>query len=265
MNKYFDKDDNKLIFEKEEATSVFWDKHWKIDNLKQYLENASNNNFVIKFTKKYLSKESKILEGGCGRGQFVYLLDKNGYNAYGVDYAKKTVEGVKKNFPDLNISLGDVRRLDFSDNSFDGYWSLGVIEHFYEGYDEILKEMDRLIKRDGFLFLTFPNFNFLRKIKAKFGFYKKFDKNNFNKERFYQFALDHRDVIKKFNKDNFELVDKKYLNGAKGLKDDLKILQPILSKIYRSKNILARIIKKVITLLFSPFCGHVVLLVFRKK
>ena len=44
----------------------------------------------------------------------------------------------------------DLDDLPVEDESVDGYWSLGVIEHFYDGYGEILSEMHRVIKRDGF-------------------------------------------------------------------------------------------------------------------
>ena len=69
------------------------------------------------------------------------------------------------------MTCQDVRNLNFDDGFFDGYWSLGVIEHFYEGYERIIKEVNRVIKRNGFVFLTFPSLSFLRKFKSKWGLY----------------------------------------------------------------------------------------------
>lgn len=42
--------------------------------------------------------------------------------------------------------MQDVRKLQFADGFFDGYWSLGVIEYFWEGYNEIVNEVKRVIK-----------------------------------------------------------------------------------------------------------------------
>jgi len=52
--------------------------------------------------------------------------------------------------------FSDVRKLNFPDHYFDGYWSLGVIEHFYKGYDEIIHKIYRVLHPGGFLFLTVP-------------------------------------------------------------------------------------------------------------
>ena len=49
--------------------------------------------------------------------------------------------------------------------SVDAYWSLGVIEHFFNGYKEIAEEANRILKNKGFIFLTFPSMNILRKQK----------------------------------------------------------------------------------------------------
>ncbi|GAI52286.1 unnamed protein product, partial [marine sediment metagenome] len=104
-----------------------------------------NNRFIIGHTKKYLSPGAKVLEGGCGRGNKVYALYQHGYDAYGVDYAEETVKKVNQYAPELKITVDDIRNLNFEDGFFDGYWSLGVIEHFYDGYDAMLREMHRVL------------------------------------------------------------------------------------------------------------------------
>ena len=64
---------------------------------------------------------------------------------------------MKRHRPELHPVLGDVRNLPLEDDSVDGYWSLGVIEHLYDGYGDIFREMYRVIRRDGYLFLTFSH------------------------------------------------------------------------------------------------------------
>ena len=135
--RYYDKENRRLVYIEENATPEFWDRQWKDEKLKQSILAGAKEHFVFPITKRYLKTGSKILEGGCGKGQFVYSLHTRGYDAHGVDFAEKTVEKIRALVPELKIHLGDVRKLEFPDASFDGYWSLGVIEHFPEGYDAI--------------------------------------------------------------------------------------------------------------------------------
>ncbi len=68
-------------------------------------------------------------------------MQAHGYQSAGVDFAKETIERVKEIIPKLDVRVGDVRDLQFPDNYLTGYWSLGVIEHFWDGYYDILEEM----------------------------------------------------------------------------------------------------------------------------
>lgn len=265
--KYFDEKNCRIIFENQKATSDFWDKHWDTADFRNSILSGKNDNFVSKFTKKFISPHmsKKILEGGCGKGQFVYSLKTSGYDAYGVDYAKKTVERINEIMPDLKVSYGNVENLDFPNDYFDGYWSLGVIEHFFDGYAKIAAEMTRVINKKGFLFLTFPNMSPLRKLKAKSGKYARFEEESFDASNFYQFALNHNDVIHEFEGLGFKLVCKKPFDGIKGLKDEVKFLENKLQKIYNGKSMFSKVLSAIISKIFAPFAGHSILLIFKKN
>jgi len=256
----------RLLFFKTKANSDFWDKHWKKYDLKKSITKSKNNNFIIKNTKKFL-KTGRILEGGCGRGDKVYCLQENGYDAYGVDYALKTIEKIKTALPELKVSVADVRKLPFEDNFFDGYWSLGVIEHFYEGYLDILKEMKRVVRKGGYIFLTFPYMSPLRKLKAKLGLYKKLDKNKINKNEFYQYALNPESVIKTFQKYGFTFKYQKSWDGIKGFKDEVTLLKTPLQKLYdyKRKKSIIRKVRKAVNNLLKPFASHMMLLIFKNS
>ncbi|MCK9378656.1 MAG: methyltransferase domain-containing protein [Candidatus Moranbacteria bacterium] len=265
--KYFDKINNQLIFIKKKSTPMFWDKHWENFDISNEIKKGSRDQFISRITKRYItpSTTKKILEGGCGMGQFVYSLEINGYNAYGIDYAKKTIKKINESMPSLKISFGNVQNTQFPDNFFHGYWSLGVIEHFFEGYDNIISEMSRIIKPKGYLFITFPYMSPIRKIKSRFGLYTIFSRKKFQKNDFYQFALDYKKVQRDIEKKGFSLVKKMPFDGIKGLKDEITIIKPLLQKIYDSQNIFIRILKITISALFSPLTSHSILLVFKKN
>lgn len=166
MQRYYDSKFDRLIYIGQAATDQFWDEHWETDDFRKAIT-SNPNSYVTKITKKYLSIGSRILEGGCGQANNVYALHKYGFDVIGLDYASETVKKIKLNAPELSIKLGDVRKLPFDDNYFDGYWSLGVIEHFWLSYDDIASEMARVIRGGGYLFITFPMMSSLRQWKAK--------------------------------------------------------------------------------------------------
>jgi len=264
--KFYDPENKRLIIFKQKVSSEYWDQHWQGQraDFTKIVKSGKNNLFLKKFTRKFLAPHSKVLEGGCGTGRNVYGLKNWGYDVYGVDFAFQTVKKIKGHFPELKIFVQDVRKLDFPDNFFDGYWSLGVIEHFWKGYGEILEEAKRVIKPKGYLFLTFPYISPLRKLKARLGFYKTWKPDSVKKDDFYQFILDKEKVKANIEKYGFELVLKCPFDATKGLKDEVFWLRPIFQKIYDSQMIIAKRIRYINSILFSKAVGHIILLVFRK-
>lgn len=258
MEKFYDKKNNRLVYVNKSATSDFWDEHWASGDISKVIYSMPNS-WIVKVTKRFLPYNSQILEGGCGPAKHVYALQKHNYNVVGVDYAKNTVDNLKKVAPELNIVLGDVFDLPFNDNSFDGYWSLGVIEHFWDGYDVIIDEMKRTIKSNGYLFITFPQMSILRKMKAKINKYKTLTSVKKEPKGFYQFALDPHNVIENVQKRGFKLVLKESRDGLKGIKDEVKYLNHCLSNISNLK------LKKIISELGNMLnYGHICLLVFKR-
>jgi len=262
--RYYDRENKRLVYLKENASSEYWDSHWDGLSVKKIKTQRPQNNFCVKLTKKYLAESSIILEGGCGFSDNVYALQTSGYKCVGIDFAKKTVKKVNELAPELDVREGDVFDLKLEDNSLDGYWSLGVVEHFWDGYNGIANEMYRTIKKDGYLFLTFPAMSPLRKIKSKLFGYKNLT-NKTNVDEFYQFALDPNLIIEHYESKGFELEEKFFFDAVKGIKDEVSLLKPILQKIYDGKfpkhGLLIRIIEK----LFAQYAGHCVCLVLQNK
>jgi hypothetical protein len=264
MRIYYDKENRRLVYIGESATPKFWNSHWDAENFKEAIERGKNNRFVLKTLNKYVpGKTERILEGGCGMGPVVYCMHVHGYEAIGVDFAEKTIERVKDAVPELDVRVGDVRNLPFPDNYFIGYWSLGVIEHFWNGYPDIITDMRRVLINGGYVFLTFPYMSHLRRLKAKLGLYKEF--NGDEKERFYQFALNPETVIKDFEGAGFKLLYKKPRSGLKGFKDEISVLKPILQKLYdyQGNNLGINGIAFVLDRTLCIFAGHMIFLVFK--
>ena len=265
--RYFDKKNNRLVYIFKRANSKFWDKKWTNTNLKKSILSTPKNNLVTKTTKKFIKpfSDKKILEGGCGNGHFVYSLQQNGYSAFGIDYARQTVTEINKIFSSLHITTSSVKKIPFPNNYFDGYWSLGVIEHFFNGYKEITREMERVIKPNSYLFITFPYMSPLRKIKTKFNHYPIFNSQKLKTTEFYQFALDAKKVQEDLEKLSFVLIKKKPLDAIKGLKDEIPPLKKHLQKFYDSQNIFVQIAGFLLFKPLTPLTGHSILLIFKKN
>lgn len=93
-----------------------------------------------------LQQNQKILELGCGRGDFIIEFKKNGLDAYGVD-----ISNFSKNFfPDLKFEEVDLEKdkLPYNDNTFDVVYSKFFIEHFYYP-EKIFQEAHRVLKPGG--------------------------------------------------------------------------------------------------------------------
>ncbi|MFX0022552.1 MAG: class I SAM-dependent methyltransferase [Candidatus Hermodarchaeota archaeon] len=262
---YLDPVRNQLIYVEKVPTSKFWDTHWTVEKEIRNQILGIKESIVSRITKIYLKPENGIiLEGGCGKGHHVATLRNNGYRAIGLDFAKETVEKLNEYIPELDIRYGDVRKIPFDNNYFIGYWSFGVIEHFWEDYESIALEMHRVIKKNGYLFLSFPYMSPLRNFKAIFGFYSIW--NGKRPQNFYQYALNSHLVIKEFEKLGFKLIKTIPHDGIKGTKDEIKIIRPLLQRIYdfKGNNILNYYSKRILFKVLSPFASHMIILIFRK-
>jgi len=264
MKIYYDKEKRRLVYVEKSTTPDSWDSRWATENFKESIERAKDSRFILGVLRKYIpDKKGRILEGGCGRGQWVYCMHVHGYEGVGIDFAKKTVGKTKEVFPELDVRLGDVRDLQFPDNYFVGYWSLGVIEHFQDGYREILNEIKRVLINGGYLFLSFPYMSVLRRWKVKLGLYKEFTGEE--KESFYQFVLNPDEAIRDLEASGFKLIKRRPLSGLKGFKDEFSIFKPLLQKLYdyQGESLWVMGFRYVLDRVLAVFTGHMIFLVLR--
>ena len=112
-------------------------------------------------TKEYnLKKDSKILELGCGRGEFLNEFTKLGMSGYGIDLSNYADNYCKN----AEIKVVDITKEDvpYPDNSFDVVFSKSFIEHFYYP-EEVFKEAYRVLKTSGILINLTPEWNYIYK------------------------------------------------------------------------------------------------------
>jgi 2-polyprenyl-3-methyl-5-hydroxy-6-metoxy-1,4-benzoquinol methylase len=112
-----------------------------------------------------MSTIKKILEIGCGSGGFAWWLSRlepRFTKVIAVDFSDVAISKAKSLFetmpPHLDFQVGDITNLqDFKSEEFDTVISCETIEHVENPQGAVL-ELSRVLKPDGNLFLTTPNY-----------------------------------------------------------------------------------------------------------
>jgi len=106
----------------------------------------------------------RVLEVACGRGGFARLLASNGARVFGADFSAAALRiAQQKSAQDGNATHGialaqaDAQTLPYADESFDVVISCETIEHLLDPL-AALKEMARVTRAAGVLYLTTPNY-----------------------------------------------------------------------------------------------------------
>ena len=100
----------------------------------------------------------RILDIGCGQGDFVHVAQESGWEATGIEYSEAAVALCKKR----GLRVQDSGEVDDLENkaSFDVVTAFEVIEHMLSPSDLFLRAY-QLLRPGGLLYLTTPNFDAL--------------------------------------------------------------------------------------------------------
>lgn len=105
---------------------------------------------------RQLPKGARILDGGCGLGDWTMCLARQGFSVAGLDLSRETIGQLQVRFPEAEFKAGDIRHTEFQDGQFDAYFSWGVFEHFEAGLQPCIVEAFRVLKPGGYLFISTP-------------------------------------------------------------------------------------------------------------
>jgi dolichol-phosphate mannosyltransferase len=144
-----------------------WDGYWQ--------KSAGNSGILYdliaawyrqQFIRKNLDKAilaefptgSTLLHAGCGSGQ----VDRNLQHSMKItalDISKGALRLYSRNNPKaIDVVHGDIMALPFQAETFDGYYNLGVVEHFTPGQIlKILSEAKRVLRPGGRMVIFWPH------------------------------------------------------------------------------------------------------------
>jgi len=139
----------------------FWTARWQSIGAVSY-ERALRGHLAHQLRdtwKRWVPSGTRVLEAGCGLGHFTVAARALGHRAEGLDWSEPTISRLRERFPSIPWHVGDVRRMQFADGTFDSIYSPGVCEHFEEGPAGVLSEMRRVLRPGGLVVVTAPCFN----------------------------------------------------------------------------------------------------------
>ncbi len=150
---------------------------------KEYL-NSNDGKKMIKAIE-LCGSGNKVLDIGSGGGYIALEIKKHNNGVTCLDLQPQAIADAKKK--GLKGVVGKAQSLPFKDNTFDVVFMAEVIEHFLDT-QKALMEVRRVLKRNGTIIITTPNFNSFRdRILLLFG-----------KLQAYAYHVDH---VKLFNKE----------------------------------------------------------------
>ena len=108
--------------------------------------------------RRQFGRGSRLIHAGCGGGQVDQGLHER-VRITALDISPDALLLYQENNPTVQqIQHGDILALPYDDASFDGYYSLGVVEHFTDAeIARILAEAHRVLRPRGRIVLFWPH------------------------------------------------------------------------------------------------------------
>jgi len=149
-----------------------WNKAFK-NKGKIFLDAQEDMQRIVKLFKERGVK--RILDLGCGSGGHAVFLAKAGFGVFGIDIAKNGIEITKKWLKEegkkaADLRIGDIyKKLPYASNFFDALISTQTLHHNkIENIRKLIKEIERILKPHGLLFVTVAKHMTNKQIKESF-------------------------------------------------------------------------------------------------
>jgi SAM-dependent methyltransferase len=194
----------------------------------------------LKVINKYIYKYSKVVDMGCGPGDWVHKMNSSGFSCAGVDFSEKLYYLSKNRYPKYKFYCNDIRDTSIDSNSIDAVISWGVVEHDEKGIESALIEFFRILKNKGTIIITVPYDDSKARIASKY-------QTSSHGTKFFQYFLNELDIETATIRSNLELIEW----GMTGPSTIAK-LSPRLYSIF-SKNIT---ILRLSTFMFNLISGN---------
>jgi len=179
-----------LAYYSRSATTEFWTEHWGGHTVDELLRIARESP-LTELIERHLPAAGRLLEAGCGLGQYVLLFRERGRAAVGADWSQEALRaGAGLGAP---LAAMDLRALAVVTGGIAAYLSLGVVEHDPDGPDAILREAARVVPFGGALLLSVPYWNGVRRLATPY-LRRQARRTREAGGQFYQYAFTRREL-----------------------------------------------------------------------
>jgi len=131
---------------------------------KKYQETMDSFSAGLDLLEKHRPSRGKLVDVGCGYGSFLALAIQRGWQARGVDISEHAASVASKK-AGAEVFAGTLDDAGFADGEFDAVALNDSFEHFADPNAQ-LKQISRILKPDGVLFLNTPNQSALLRVAA---------------------------------------------------------------------------------------------------
>lgn len=142
--------------------AAFWDWQSKNANRQQQYFTAVMAPAIVQFIKKKGLLKGNVLDYGCGAGHLLeQMVREPNADFYGLDFSVDSIDETKKRTTGKSnlkgLVLVEKLPTPFKDEQFDSITLIETIEHLQdEVLYETMKELFRILKKNGKLFITTP-------------------------------------------------------------------------------------------------------------
>ncbi|MGA2278714.1 MAG: methyltransferase domain-containing protein [Verrucomicrobiota bacterium] len=113
--------------------------------------------FYLSEIRRYRGPESgRLLEIGCGAGDFLVLAEAEGWHVTGVEYSPIACEKARLRLKNGSVLCGELQSAGLAAEQFDLCVISDVLEHVRSPLN-FLREVHRVLKPDGTLFIATPS------------------------------------------------------------------------------------------------------------
>lgn len=120
--------------------------------------------------RKHVGKSPKLLDVGCGKGVFLYLMQQAGFEVEGLDPGVVEAEFIQKNLG-IKVHNGLIDGHDLEEGKYDIVTALAVIEHMNDPKD-FIQSLWRLVKPGGYVCLTTPSYRHINLRRGEEDYFK---------------------------------------------------------------------------------------------
>ena len=132
---------------------------------------------TIKAELNNINPGQRILDLGCGTGEFVQLFED--YDYHGIDNDLQYIEYAQRKYNSRKFYFMDASKMTFKDNYFNAVFIIGVLHHMDDELCGcIFKEIKRVIKKHGKIIIM-ENLNPESKTDFLGNLFRKLDNGNF--------------------------------------------------------------------------------------